>query len=893
MPDKFSKKIKFALRMPDKAGIGDKEVRTLQELQENFDLERILNFFLDGKLQEWLSDRYYSEQAAEISWDLGEPEKEKKEDGSPKRANGSGLWNLLLKWEQEQHSDDAFKELDNKVSEVIGKYSMELQAERKKYWPKNPEPLVREIIIKRLCALLCKDKELPRETDVFDERYNLFLRQKYVVQEDRLAFATDDREAIEHCMEAVLTQDELKKRIKKGQQDGKTIYLVKNGDEEKYGYDYTIDATWSDWDFIGVDKPTVRVVKKETDAETGAETEKILIERFATDRDKKCANLLTEQKLTFRKLLLQVLKTPPPKMNGDESNEPWEPLPENNDRYQYVDFGDTQKRKRETPDANSAKAVKARLVRYMDSCFPLIYFNTYEEDKADEIISSLAGNRTIWEWNAEGFFEKSDGKYTGRKRLDWPLHDALHYLIREYQICAREMSVAQKNRLSLNRAILVLKDANRLLEDDDIVAWLKYLAQLIYNGAVEDCNIIIISPVIHVPKELENYLTVVRLDYLSDNEIKDLIEKFCVKQEIKSPEGELLEDFVAALKGLSEFDILNILALAMADDKEINQADLAMIQKQKRNTIMKSNLLEAVSVKEDEEDIGGLENLKQWLTKKATVFDRWKEARNFGVDMPKGVLIAGMPGCGKSLSAKVTAAMFDMPLFRMDMGRLMGKYVGESEANMRQVLKLVDAMAPCVFWIDEMEKAFAGVNSSEGSGEITTRLLGTFLTWMQEKTSRVFVVATANKVQNLPAELLRKGRFDEVFYIGMPNAKEREQIFRIHLGKRRDALKDGKLDEITIETLVSETRGYSGADIEGVVRESVETAFVEKRLRKGENAYLTTEDIRKAIKKTHPLAVIMQDSIAKLSLFYKKNKFKSANSDDSSFWDNIKTKFNL
>lgn len=279
---------------------------------------------------------------------------------------------------------------------------------------------------------------------------------------------------------------------------------------------------------------------------------------------------------------------------------------------------------------------------------------------------------------------------------------------------------------------------------------------------------------------------------------------------------------------------------------------------------MKSGILEMVPLKERPEDIGGLENLKKWLERKSVVFKSINKAIAYGVNMPKGVLISGVPGCGKSLCAKVTAQMFDVPLLRLDMGKIMGKYVGESEENMRKAIALAEAISPCVLWIDELEKAFAGVNGT--GNEVTVRLFGTFLTWMQEKTSSTFVVATANDITKLPPELMRKGRFDEIFYVGLPNTDERKKIFEIHIQKRRKA----DFSSIDINSLVSQTDGYSGADIEGVVIDAVETAYVDG------SAQLKTNHILDAIKNTHSLSEIMKDSLKNLSKEYENRHFKNA-----------------
>ena len=319
------------------------------------------------------------------------------------------------------------------------------------------------------------------------------------------------------------------------------------------------------------------------------------------------------------------------------------------------------------------------------------------------------------------------------------------------------------------------------------------------------------------------------------------------------------------LRGLSETEIDNILSLAVSDDGQLDASDLPMVLRQKQQMIKKSGILEMVTVKETIEDIGGLQNLKDWLRTKAQIFRDVRRAKEFGVDIPKGVLIAGMPGCGKSLTAKAAASMFAVPLLRMDMGRLMGKYVGESEANMRRALQLTEASSPCVLWIDELEKAFAGA-SAQGGSEVTTRLFGSFLTWMQEKDSLAFVVATANNISNLPPELMRKGRFDEIFYVDFPNQSEREKITSLHIGKRRRQ----DLAQIDIAALAKKLDGYCGADIESVVRDGIEAAFVAGK------EHVTTEDLQAAIRRTHPISETMKDAIESMAKTYKSKKFTNA-----------------
>ena len=491
---------------------------------------------------------------------------------------------------------------------------------------------------------------------------------------------------------------------------------------------------------------------------------------------------------------------------------------------------------------------ETRLVRYMDAGFPLIYVDTFEEGKAMSIIRKVFRGRGLLEWNVRGFFDHQ----SHASMLGQGLADTLELLM--------------SDESNLARKVLVLLGAHFFLDDPAVVERLKQISQKINQGDLDDCTVFIIAPVVKIPTELESYMTILTMDFLAPKEIRKVISDFVAEHEIPPLQDDFLDELTMTLKGLSETEINSILALSVADDGEINHQDLSLIFEQKQQMIKKSGILDMVTIKESIDDIGGLENLKKWLRRKAEVFKNITKARNFGVDVPKGVLIAGMPGCGKSLNAKAAAQLFGVPLLRMDMGRLMGKYVGESEGNMRRAIALAEASSPCVLWIDELEKAFAGIGGQGGGAEVTTRLFGNFLTWLQEKDSLAFVVATANNIADLPPELLRKGRFDEIFYVGLPNKEEREKIFTIHIEKRRKQ----DLSKINLSTLVEKTEGYSGADIEGVVRDSVEDAFASHKTE------LTTDDITRAINNTHSLSEIMKDSLDKMSKIYKERKFKNA-----------------
>ena len=488
--------------------------------------------------------------------------------------------------------------------------------------------------------------------------------------------------------------------------------------------------------------------------------------------------------------------------------------------------------------------LKKQLIKYVDAGYPIIFINSFEEIKTDVIIKEVMGGREGLEWNgAKGFVD----------------------------FCTKQPLIKNKNLVEtlrlldsdneLDRKFLVLKDAIGFLEEQEVTALLKDIALQISQGL--DTVIVIVSSIVKIPKELEKFITIVELEYPTQDEIKKQISRFSEEQD--SPISDsLLEEMSISFKGLTEFEIESLLATALAQNGMFTRQDLNLIFEQKQQMIMKSGILEMIPLKERPDDIGGLESLKTWLRRKAKVYKSINKAMDFGVDMPKGVLIAGVPGSGKSLAAKVTAQLFEVPLLRLDMGKIMGKYVGESEENMRKAISLAEAISPCVLWIDELEKAFAGI---DGSGsEVTVRLFGTFLTWMQEKTSPAFVIATANDITKLPPELMRKGRFDEIFYVGLPNRKERKKIFEIHIAKRRKS----DLSNIDLDMLVSKTDGYSGADIEGVVKDAVENTFADDKTN------LSTDYIISSINNTHSLSEIMKESLNKLSKEYETRKFKNA-----------------
>ncbi|MDR3170409.1 MAG: AAA family ATPase [Treponema sp.] len=497
-----------------------------------------------------------------------------------------------------------------------------------------------------------------------------------------------------------------------------------------------------------------------------------------------------------------------------------------------------------------------KLAGYVDALRPIIYINHFDFHAVDELIVSISKGVAIHEYNEAGHYVDFKNK-TPKGVI--PESDNL------------EGFLAAFDDNSPQKVFLVLKDIHRYFSIDshsykpELIARLKSIAQrTMYNDGVYVTIFLVCSEFI-LPIELEKMVTVFDIPLPSLNEIESIISDYAKSFQIQIDENTLNE-LTVSFKGLSDFEIRQILNLAYQESGMIDVKDKNLVLKEKEQIIKKSGILEIVPVNSTMYDVGGLASLKKYLRDKSRIFNNLGEARKFGIDLPKGILIVGMPGCGKSLTAKATANQFSVPLLRLDIGKLMGKYVGESENNLRRAIKTAEAVSPCVLWIDELEKAFAGVGGSGGASDITTRLFGQFLTWLQEKESSVYVVATSNKLSALPPEFKRKGRFDELFLVELPDENERKKIFEIHLKKRK------KLTEaVDVIKLLKVTEGYSGADIEAIVKETVETAFI------SDDRTVTTDKLLETIKNTKSISVTLADDIKKLKEEYEKYNFKKAN----------------
>lgn len=487
---------------------------------------------------------------------------------------------------------------------------------------------------------------------------------------------------------------------------------------------------------------------------------------------------------------------------------------------------------------------------YVDALRPIIYIPHNDFASIEKIIGNVAKNEfDIVEFN-HGY-----GYVDFRTKL-------------QKKSCSLSEFLRYADDVSNEPRFLILKDVHKELSDSEVQALLKSIAMKNLYKKGFYCTIFILSTNLVVPLELEALMTIVEVGTPDTFDIQNLIKDFSMVQDIHI-EPSIIDEMTLSFKGLSEFEIYQILNLAYQSNGEITADDKALILREKEQFVKKSGMLEIINFQEDINDIGGLENLKAWLRRKGRIFNQLDQAMKAGVDIPKGLMMVGMPGCGKSLAAKATAKLFNVPLLRLDIGKLFGKYVGESEDNMRRALKTAEAVSPCILWVDEIEKAFSGIGDSSSGNSITTRLFGTFLTWMQEKESTVFVVATANDISSLPPELLRKGRFDELFSVNLPNKEERRRIIDIHLTKRNKH--NLHIDTIKI---VKETEGFNGADLESVVKDAIENVYLDGR------EILSTDDLLNVIKDTKGISTSLKDKISRIKDSLEKFDIKPASAID-------------
>jgi len=475
--------------------------------------------------------------------------------------------------------------------------------------------------------------------------------------------------------------------------------------------------------------------------------------------------------------------------------------------------------------------------------YPILYVVSWEEPRVLSWISEIARKRDkkVFEWSFTTGLVPMGTSLQSQKARGQATRDPL---------VALDMVIDM-----VEPALFVFKDFHPYLtrQNSAVIRKLKDIAIHLKNSTK---TVILVSPVLEVPVELEKEITVVDFPLPTAKEIGELLDR--IIDEVRDSaqarielDGPGRERLLKAALGLTLGEAENVVAKILVNNGRLDADDVASVFSEKQQIIRKSGLLEYCDAREALEDIGGLDLLKEWLRKRGMAFtDR---ARDFGLPAPKGALLLGVQGCGKSLCAKAVSALWKMPLLRLDVGRMFSSLVGSSEENVRKAVAVAESVAPCILWVDEIDKAFAGSQSSAFSDSGTTaRVFGSFVTWLSEKTSPVFVIATANQIAQLPPELLRKGRLDEIFFVDLPSKAERRDIARIHLAKRRREPAKFELDAIA-----ERSEGFSGAEIEEAVISALYDAF-------GSGRDLATADVLKAIDETVPLSKTMAEDLSTL-----------------------------
>jgi ATP-dependent 26S proteasome regulatory subunit len=490
-----------------------------------------------------------------------------------------------------------------------------------------------------------------------------------------------------------------------------------------------------------------------------------------------------------------------------------------------------------------------KLSHLLRARFPYIYISTYEEDRATKFIKTIATSEKQIKFPREIFvWTQAAGLKNDQKSINDTINpEKLIDFIEKYD----------KDSIFILYDFHVFFGSRHRPSDASVVRGLRDLIPALKTSSVRK-NIIFISPEQVIPESLQKDIVIYDFPLPSLEDIKNRLNKM-ISANNRINISELTEDdkerLCKAALGLTMQEAENAFALAMVNDGKLNANDLPIILEEKMQVIRKTGMLEYIQSDLGINDIGGLDNLKKWLLKRN---NSWSErAKKYCIPAPKGVLVTGIPGCGKSLTAKAMSSIWQLPLLRLDLGKIFSGLVGSSEENMRKAIATVEAVAPAILWVDEIEKGLNGVSSSNDSG-VSSRIFGTLLTWMQEKTAPVFVIATANDIKRLPPELLRKGRFDEIFFVDLPTLNERKEIFKVHLSKH---LKDKEVcanikpsDKKIINDLAMLTEGFIGSEIEQVVIAALCDAFFENRA-------LEYNDFVKAIENTVPLSKTQKEEI--------------------------------
>jgi len=485
--------------------------------------------------------------------------------------------------------------------------------------------------------------------------------------------------------------------------------------------------------------------------------------------------------------------------------------------------------------------MKEELSILVQAQYPLIYLVTSEEERAEQAIATIAQirpQRKVYVWTVtQGMVEYGQPRsvqhntLSAQAAIDWAMN--------------RQQRDPQRDS-----SIFIFKDLHPFFNDPPTIRGLRD-AIASFKGTQR--SIILMSPVQTIPLELEKEVVVLDFPLPDMTELNQVLTQQLEQTgRGRKVSTEAREKLLRAALGLTRDEVEKVYRKAQVTAGRLTEAEVDIVLSEKKQIIRRNGILEYIEEDETIDAVGGLEELKKWLMQRSNAFT--ERAREYGLPQPKGMLILGVPGCGKSLIAKTTSRLWSLPLLRLDMGRVYdGSMVGRSEANLRNALKTAESISPAILFIDELDKAFAGsAGSADSDGGTSSRIFGSFLTWMQEKNSPVFVMATANRVERLPGEFLRKGRFDEIFFVDLPNAEERQEIFKIHLAKRRREIARFDLDQ-----LAKVSDGFSGAEIEQALIAAMYEAFAQDR-------EFTQLDIIAAIKATQPLSRTMTEQVTAL-----------------------------
>ena len=489
-----------------------------------------------------------------------------------------------------------------------------------------------------------------------------------------------------------------------------------------------------------------------------------------------------------------------------------------------------------------------KLILMIRAYYPVLYLHSYEYYRTKQKIKGIVellrreGKKVnYYQWDCVyGLVQILPDKTEKRiERMQNPL-EVLAYIL--------------NSKKSGEKNIFVLDDINNHIERDEVKLMFRKIAEATNNNT----HAIILSSIYRLPAELEKYITVLQIPLPKRNELGEVLD-IVAKQSKVELKTNLRNRLIDAALGMTSMEADLAYCLASVKDG-FDEKSPFTVSSEKEQIIRKSGILDYFPKNESLKDVGGMDNLKEWLNKRQLAYD--KEARDWGLKEPKGLLLLGVPGCGKSLIAKSIASSWNMPLLRLDVGKVFQGIVGSSEDNIRKAIATAEAVAPCVLWIDEIEKGLSGVQSSGATdGGVTSRIFSTILTWMQEKTAPVFVVATANNINQLPPELLRKGRFDEFFFVDLPSQKEIVSIFSIHLQKNRQ-----NVSSFALDILAQKAEGFNGAEIEECIKEAMFTAYVESQ-ETNIAPKLQMIHILDAIKNTVPLSKTMEKQITDLRKF--------------------------